>query len=86
MSGLHFLEVQPDQKAKKEEVRFHWRKPGFFGGVGWDGGCSRKTAAAAECKLPSIPIPAGKAPDEMTPFHVLYSCRITISVALCFRY
>lgn len=35
--GHHFLELQPDQKARKEERRFHWRKPGFFwggGGVG----------------------------------------------------
>lgn len=53
--------------------------------MGWEEG-SRKTAAAAECKLLSIPIPDGKAPDEMTLLHVLYSCETTFFVALCFTY
>lgn len=47
------------------------------------GGDSWKTAAA-EYKLPHIPVPDGKAPDEMTPLHIFYSCRITFSVPLCF--
>lgn len=49
-------------------------------------GCSPKPAGAAEFKLLSIPTPDGKAPDEMIPLHVLYSCRITFSVVLCFTW
>lgn len=58
---------------------------GGEGGLGWEEG-SQKTAAAAECKLLSIPVLDGKAPDEMTVLHVLYSCGITFSAALCFTY
>lgn len=53
--------------------------------VWWNGGGSWKRAAA-EYKRPHIPAPDGKASDEMTPLHILYPCRITFFVPLCFTY
>lgn len=71
VSGLHFLEVQPDQKAKRSGILLEktWI---FLGGWVVMEGCSERIDAAG-WKLPSIPILGGKAPEEMTPPHVLYS-------------
>lgn len=84
VSGLHLLEAQPDQKAKRGGVLLEktWI---FLGGWGVMEGCSQRTAAAG-WKLPSIPVLGGKAPGETTPPLVLCSCRTTFSVVVCFTY
>lgn len=78
--------TRSERKEKRGEVPQEKTWIFFFGGggVGWESVLKKQLPLNVIAWY--IPIPDGKAPDEMTPVHVLYSCRITFSVALCFTY
>lgn len=57
IAGHHFLGLQPDQKVKKEEIKFHWRKPEFLFFGQWGGGLGKWGVVLEKHLLLSINCP-----------------------------